>query len=411
MFLCWGGFLFKSILNTKYGYDGIQPNKDEGYFTKFRIFASRMDDSFDQPLSSYVETRDDEWWSRHIEFRKPFSHYYQGEGQLLSWDDVKNDAIGTGIDVGRSTIGARVESTLFDKKVNNIFDVKNVHNSDNGKFVENESRDELTWQVTDKLTMKALGIYQKMPKTIGGLDPFIINPQTGRNFINTSVPDEVDDSLRTGSLGAEYAFFDWLALNGIWENTNDYYLGYDGFPRSMFNGGDNGYSYWQNGNLYTGNDSWLYNQQYFPAPPYKPYNIFRTGLRLDPSKELEFYLDYSRNAYGQVGQNSDEMNHVGLEVDYTPIPKLSICFKQTYSRSQDLADLAQGIQKVTGHNNTFIQFIYRMSKDEDLSFQYGEGSLDPYMGGALDIGWDPYGGALSTLDTQHIFRLYYRRKF
>jgi hypothetical protein len=66
---------------------------------------------------------------------------------------------------------------------------------------------------------------------------------------------------------------------------------------------------------------------------------------------------------------------------------------------------------VTGHNNFFAEFSYRQSEDQDLTFQYGEASRDPYGGGILDIGWDPYGGALETIDTQHIFRLYYRKKF
>jgi len=406
-----GRLPFKSILNTKFDYDGIQPEENEKNFTKFRIFASRMDDSFDQPLSSYIETRDDEWWGRHLQFRKPFRNYYQGEGELLSWNDVQNYKIGTGIDVGRSTLGLRIESSFFDKRIENLFDVRNIHETSSNKFVENVARDELTLKVTDKLTTKALGIYQKMPKTLGGIDPFTIDSDTGRSFTNAQVQDEMDASLKTGSLGAEYAFFDWLALNGIWEYTNDYYLGYDGFPRTIFNSGNNGYTYYQNGNKYRSTTNWLYNQQYFPAPPYEFYNIFKTGLRFNPMDKMEVYLDYTRNAYRKAGQVSDGMNHMGLEVGYTPIPKLSMFFKYTYSRWQDLDSVAGGDEKVTGHNNIFTEFIYRMSPDQDFTFQYGEASRDPYMGGVLDIGWDPYGGSLRTIDTQHIFRAYYRKKF
>jgi hypothetical protein len=105
------------------------------------------------------------------------------------------------------------------------------------------------------------------------------------------------------------------------------------------------------------------------------------------------------------------MNHVGLEIGYRPMPKLSLFFKYNYSRWQDLDDVAVGVEKVTGHHNFFTELIYRISQDEDFSFQYGEASRDPYMGEVLDVGWDPYGGALRTIDTQHIFRLYYRRRF
>lgn len=406
-----GRFPFKSIMDAKYGYDSIAPEKDENDFTKFRLFASRMDDSFDQPLSSYIETRDDEWWGRHLQFRKPFKNYYQGEGQLLGWDDIKSYKIGTGIDIGRSTLGMRVESLLFDKRIENLFDVRNVHDTSSDKFVENVARDELTWRMTDKLTTKALGIYQKMPKTLGGIDPFTINSDTRRNFTNDRVADGMNASLKTGSLGAEYSFFDWLALNGIWEHTNDYYLGYDGFPRSIFNSGNNGFTFSQNGNRYRTTTNFLYNQQFFPAPPYEFYNIFKTGLRFNPIDEMEIYLDYTRNAYRKAGQVSDNMNHMGIELGYTPIPKLSIFFKYTYSRWQDLDSVGGGIEKVTGHHNLFTEFIYRMSPDQDFTFQYGEASRDPYMGGVLDIGWDPYGGSLRTIDTQHILRLYYRRRF
>jgi hypothetical protein len=406
-----GRLPFKSILHEKFGYDSIKQDETESNFTKFRLFASRMDDSFDQPLSSYIETRDDEWWGRHLRFRKPFKYYYQGEGQLLTWDDIKTYKLGTGIDVGRSTLGLRIESTLLDNAVDNLFDVRNVHYSNNGKFVENVARDEITWRVTDKFTAKAMGIYQKMPKTKGGIDPFTVDPDTGRYFTNSNVQDGMNASLKTGSLGAEYEFFDWLALNGIWEHTNDYYLGYDGFPRTIFNGGDNSYTYWQYGNKYRGTNSWLYNQQYFPAPPYKFYNIFKTGLRFNPLDNMDIYLDYTCNNYRKAGQVDDNMNHVGIELAYTPMPKFSMFLKYTYSRWQDLQSIAQGIEKTIGHHNAFAEFIYRLSADEDFTFQYGEASRDPYMGSVLDIGWDPYGGSLRTIDTQHIFRLYYRRRF
>lgn len=405
-----GRYPQESILNTQYGYNGIQPGENERFFNKFRFFFSRMDDSFDQPLSSYVETRDDEFWGRHLHFRQPFKYYYQGEGQDFGWDNIKSYKVGDGIDVGRNTLGLRIESLLWDKKVDNLFDVRNVHDV-NGKFVENVSRDELTWRVNNKLTSKALGIYQKMPLTKGGTDPFVFNTTTRRYFDNSYIDDGQDPSLKTGSLGLEYAFFDWLALNGIWEYTNDYSLGYDNFPRGIFNSSQRSDTFYEDYNRYRGIRDFLYNQAFFPKPPYPYYNIFKSGLRLDPFKDLEFYLDYTRNSYEKAGQVDDNMNHVGFEVSYTPTKKIGIFLKYTYSRWQDLDALSNGVTKVFGHHNLFSEFIYRISKDEDFTFQYGEASRDPYMGGVLDIGWDPYGGSLRTIDTQHIFRLYYRRKF
>ena len=406
-----GRYPREKIIETKYGYDGIQPEDKDRFFSKFRFFFSRMDESFDQPLSSYVETRDDEFWGRHIHFRQPFKYYYQGEGQMLSWDDIKNFRIGNGIDIGRTTTGLRVESQLWDKRVDNLLDVRNVRTPE-GKFVENVVREELTWQVNDKLTSKLLGIYNKLPQTKAGTDPFIFNTSTGRYYDNVLIQDDTDPSLKTGSLGMEYAFFDWLSLNGIWEYTNDYSLGYDNFPRGIFNDGSLYSIYYENGNKYRNIGNFLYYQQFFPTPPYPYYNIIKSGLDFTLSRQWNFYLDYTRNPFEKAGQVDDNMNHVGLELVYTPTPKFSAMLKYTYSRWQDIDHLiSSGKTKLTPHYNVFLEFIYRRSKYEDLTFQYGEASRNPYMGGVLDIGWDPYGGSLKTIDTAHIFRLYYRRKF
>ncbi|MDD5431797.1 MAG: tetratricopeptide repeat protein [Candidatus Omnitrophica bacterium] len=405
-----GRFPSASIMDTKYDYFGIQPEEGERFFTKFRIFAARMDKSFDEPLSSYVETRDDEWWSRHIHFRKPFQYYYQGEGQGLSWDDVRNYGVGNGIDIGRSTFGLRVESLLWDKKVSNLVDVRNVHSSE-GKFIENVFRDEFSWEVNDKLTTKGLGIYQKMHQTYGNKDPFIFNPVSREYYVNTYIEDNKDPSIVTSSLGAEYQFLDWISLNGIWEFTNDISLAYDNFPRGILNDGSNSLLTYQNGNAYRDVLNFLTDQQHFARAPYPYYNIFKAGLRLSPLDNLQLYLDYTRNPFEKAGQVDDNMNHVGFEVSYAPMKKLAIFLKYTYSRWQDLDNIVQNINKVTGHHNAFVELIYRKSENEDFSFQYGEASRDPYMGGVLDIGWDPYGGSLRTIDTQQIFRLYYRKKF
>jgi len=406
-----GRFPFESIMDTKYGYEGIMPAKEEGDFTKFRLFASRMDESFDQPLSSYGETRDDEWWGRHMHFRKPFKYYYQGEGQMMTWDDIKNSRLGNGIDIGRSVLGLRIESLAFDKALSNLIDVRNVHSTDN-KFVENVFRDELTWELTDKLTGKFLGIYHRLPKTKAGVDPYLFDPVTKTYYANSVIEDGKDPSVATGSLGANYDFTDWLSLNGIWEYTNDLSLGYDNFPRGVLNSQGLGTTYYQNGSKYRQNLISLYSQGYFPKPPYYYINVFKTGLSIRPANNLEFYLDYTRNPFEKAGQIDDNMNHIGLEMNYSPFKKLSMFFRYTYSRWQDLDKLiSTGDTGLTGHNNFFAEFTYRQSEDQDFTFQYGEASRNPYNGGVLDIGWDPYGGSLRTIDTAHIFRMYYRKKF
>ncbi len=404
-----GRFPFESIADID-NYDILQPEKDESSFTKFRLFAVRMDKSFDEPLSSYVETRDDEWWGRHLHFRKPFKYSYQGEGQLLTFDDIKNYKIGNGVYPGRNSLGLRVESLFLDRRIENLFDVRNVH-ATNGKFIENVSREELTWKINDKLTSKVLGIFHQLPQTQGGIDPYIFNTQTGEFFLNDYIDDNKSASVATGSLGLNYDFFKWLSLSGTWEYTNDISLGYDNFPRGILNSGNQSLLHYENDQAYRSVRNWLYDQQLFPKPPYPYYNVFKSGLSIRPMETLEFYIDYTRNPYEKAGQVDDNMNHIGFEVNYSPIKKISLFFRYNYSRWQDLDKLVQGITKLYGHHNFFTEFIYRKSADEDFALQYGESSRDPYNGGVLDIGWDPYGGSTRTIDTQHIVRAYYRRKF
>ncbi|MCM8801452.1 MAG: hypothetical protein NC912_05550, partial [Candidatus Omnitrophica bacterium] len=186
---------------------------------------------------------------------------------------------------------------------------------------------------------------------------------------------------------------------------------YDNFPRGILNGGNYSYIYFENGNEYRDINNWLNQQGIFPKPPYPFYDIFKLGLKLIPFKDLELYLDYTCNEYKKAGQVDDNMNHMGLELRYMPFSKLAIFFKYTYCRWQDLDKLTEGITKVFGHHNVFTELIYHKSKDEDFVLQYGEASRNPYLVEVLTIGWDPFGGSLRTIDTQHIFRLYYRRRF
>lgn len=152
----------KSIIDTKYGYDGIKLDKDESFLVKSKFYLSRMDTNFDSSLSDYHNTRQDVFWGRHIHFRKPMDYYSQGlEKDQTKWDELNATRIGDGIDAGRNTIGFRLES-FMEEKFYNLFDFRNVHNV-NGKFIENVVRDEATVSINEKLTAKILGLYQKLP--------------------------------------------------------------------------------------------------------------------------------------------------------------------------------------------------------------------------------------------------------
>lgn len=397
----------KNIMDLKYGYDEIKPEEGEDFFAKMRLYLAHMDEGFDPTLATYRETRDDAFWSRHIHFKKPFEYYYSGlYYPSLKWEDIEPFRIGNGIDIGRDVIGFRLESSLWNRKLDNLFDVRNVHNT-NGKFVENVARDEVIYKIDEKLTTKLLGIYQKIPKTKPGVDPFLFDPDTGNYLANSAITDAQDPSLKTGSLGLEYAFFDWLSWNGIWERTNDYNVAYDNFPRGNLNSTTFSTSS-EYDRIYRSEDVYLYSQSLFPLPPYPFYNIFKTGLRLNPLENLEIYLDYTRNEFKSAGQIDDNMNHIGFEVSYAPTKKIGFYTRYTYSRWNDLTLMTQGYSKYyLGHHNFFGEFRYFPSKDDEFVMQYGESGRSPIA----TITFDPFGTALPTLDTQHIFRIYYRRKF
>ncbi|MCK9432678.1 MAG: hypothetical protein M0R00_06955, partial [Candidatus Omnitrophica bacterium] len=307
-------------------------------------------------------------------------------------------------------LGFRFEIFLEDRFAN-LFDVRNVHNNE-GKFVENVARDEATVRITDKLTAKGLAIYQHMPKTVGGVDPYVYDGNTGEFYLNSAVPDGVDPSIKTGSLGLNYDFFEWLSLNGIYEYTNDYTLAYGCFPQNVLRDDTSLYGrYYQNDKYYSYVQPFLYGQGIFPQAPYDFYNVFKTGLRIAPMDNLEIYLDYTRNEYETASLINDNMNHIGMEITYMPTPKLGVSFKYVYSRCKDITydGTDYGLtDNVVGHHNFFNEIRYMPSKDDEIIFQYGVGDASSL---ANMSSVDPYGGSMLTLDTQHIIRAYYRRRF
>lgn len=398
----------KEIINTSY--DSIRADKNESFMSKFRFLFARMDKGFDPTLSSYRQTREDSYWSRHIHFRQPFDYFYQGlYGAPMSIDDINAFAIGDGLDTDRQVYGFRWEGFWSDK-FNNLFDIRNVHTTD-GTYVETVARDEATWKINEQLTAKALGIYQHMPKTTAGKDPFIYDSVTGQyldDFSADPIKGGLDASLKTGSLGLEYAFTDWLSVNGVYEITNDYTLAYGDFPRGDLSSAQPSNVFIENGNTYLSNRPFLYDQQFFPQPPYPFYDIYKAGILFLPVDKVQVYFDYTYNQFKKAGQISDEMNHVGAEIAYLPTKALGFYLRYTYSLWEDLDRVVAGDDKVTGHHNIFAAIRYMLSKDQEFDLEYGFSPNYPIVEGTTA---DPYGGGLQTIDTQHFIRLFYKQKF
>lgn len=399
----------ESIMEEKYGYDGLKLGKNETFLIKTRLYGSHMDAGFDSGLSSYRNTRQDTFWGRHIHFGRPMDYFYSAlDYPGLNWDELKVVKIGDGIDFGRDVIGFRME-TICEDRFENLFDVRNVHNV-NGKFIENVARDELMVKFDDKLTAKTLLIYHRLPKTVGGIDPFIFDTKTGefvKDWSGVPIEDGKNPTIKTGSLGLEYAFSEWIRLHGIWEYTNDFTLAYGNFPRGVLNSSQLARAYYDGGRKYRAEQLYLYDQQFFPQPPYPFYNIYKTGLLLSPRDNLDIYLDYTYNQFDSAGQISDNMNHMGVEITYMPTKKIGMALQYNYSLWNDLDRLRAGISKPNRHHNLFAEFRYLPSEDDEFTIQFGEGNVSPIG----NITYDPFGGTMVTIDTQHIVRVYYRRKF
>lgn len=401
-----GTFPQKPIIDLKDAYYEIKPKKEDSFFAKYKFFFARMDEGFTPALSSYRETRDDSYWGRHLHFRNPMQFFSSGLFTSgTSWESIEPYKIGNGIDIGRDALGFRIETSMLDQKLDNLFDVRNVHKT-NGKFVENVVRDELTYRITNKLTGKFLGIYHKLPKTYGNKDPFIFDDQTGDFIDNTAIQDGMNPTLKTGSLGLEYGFTPKVSMWGIWERTNDSTLAYDNFPRGDLNSGTPT-SYREYDKAFRRDNTFLYSQSLFPLPPYDFYNIWKTGLKFNPTEKIAINLDYTRNEFKSAGYIDDNINHVGMDFSFVPVKNFEFYFRYTFSRWNDVNRMLGGFDKYyLSHHNFFTEFRYLPSADDQFALQYGESGISSVANAV----YDPYGG-LSTLDTRHIVRMYYRRKF
>jgi len=398
--------LLKSLQKDILGKDyyGID-SQDKGVFYKMRLMFAHLDSDFTPGLSTYIETRHDRFWSRHLHFGEPFKYYYAGFYEpTLKWEDIKHQCLGDGIDVGRDVVGLRGEvKRLLENKLDLLFDLRNVHSTD-GKYLENVTRLEAEYRPTSKLTTKFLGIYHDKPDTVKGYDPYVFNKDTGEFDVeNDSIEDGRDPSVKTVSLGAEYKFSDRFKMWGIWEHTNDINIAYDNFPRAILDGActanEEGYLGWNN---------WLNRTEFFPTPPYPYYDIFKLGWEWKTSPLLTIDWDWTKNEYKWAGPIDSNINHVGLGINFAPSSKWNFYLKYVYSKWNDISILnEEGRVCYEPHHNFFFEARYILGEGEGVVLQYG----DSGRGIASQILYDPYGGSLSVLDTQHIVRLFYRRKF
>lgn len=393
-------------VDTKYDGVGIKAGlsydaskeKGDGLY-KGEFCLAHMDSDFYPALSNYRYTRRDEpTFSRHIYFSP-----IKDEDRALIWGD--------GVDRGRNAVGFRLDGRAFEEKLDAGLDYRNVRGT-NGKYVESVLRTEATYQANERLTSKLLAYYQHLPRTHANYDPLIYTKtmysltdyfsDDDEHPINTSVIDDKDPSVGAFGLGAKYALLEeLLSVEGVYERTNDPL----DFPRGLLNDLSVGTED-RNGQLWDKLLPFLYDQKFFDQPPYDYYNIAKAKLTYTPAKEWEFILGFTFNENKYAAGIDDNINHLGLEVTYMPTDKWTFWLKGIYSRLIDVYKMNQQQRSdfYDSHFNVFFGSQYRLNKDENFTFLYGEfvGYDDPYA----QSYW-----TLSTLDTQHIFRLFYKRKF
>jgi hypothetical protein len=380
----------------------IQPGEEEHNFYKTRLRLSRMDQGFQSSLSTYLQTRDDEFWSRHLTFRDPA----QFINQNLSYADIDPFRIGNGIDYDRYVLNWRSDFSFWDKEIKGLTDIRNVHQASTDKYLETVSRTEWGWQPDDRLETKILLLAHHVPSTTGGFDPFMTGSD-GDPIDNDSTPDGKDASLYTTSAGLKYWLTNWLAWDGTWERTNDFTVAADNYPRGIFSD-SSAITYSSYGNIYREYYPFLYSQGYFPQPPYEYHNIFRTGLNFKPSDQWDIYLDYARNPYEFAGPIDENMNHVGLAVGYTPRSNLQMYLKYTWSRANNLTDLQNGQIHFQSHHNIFAETQYLFKDESRITASFGVG---PSIYNAFATATPYLGSTSPVLDTQKIIRLFYTKIF
>jgi len=376
-----------------------------------RLFFGRMDENFESTLSNYKETRDDAFWSRHLTFYPSTYRYLPGQRPGASDAGLRSFALGNGLDSDRRVIGWRGDMTIYNGRIDVTGDFRRVTQAANDAVIENVGRLQVTYQPIDPLTTKMLLIYNSMPKTTAGIDPYVINSETGEHMVNINVDDAKDPSLGTAALGAKYQLTHWAAINGVWEYSNDSQtLGEDNFSRGVLN--DSSFTtYIQNGKVYRKPIPFLYSQGFFDQPPYAYHNLFKAGLQFTPMEIWHIYLDWTRNPNQFAGNVDDNMNHYGIETSIIPNKRIGFFARYTYSQWNDLDRLVfDNVVDYKGFHNFFFEARMMLKDDSLLSIQYGVGpTYNVQQTSSTNPTISDY--TSPVLETQHVVRVVLQKKF
>ncbi len=404
------GYAYKAALRGDYDH------KYDGH-SEWQISYAQMDRHFEPRNSNYLNTRDDRFWGTHISFDEH--------------PDMDPFKLGDGLDVNRWVVRAQWKEKLFKERFFNEFDIRNVHKVENTKYVnpvyvypfshwedadstnvETVLRDEITIKLNPRVTAKGLFRWRMLPRTQTGVDPSFTGfyfPKEDTDLYdfyvaNSAVTGGQNADQFTYSGGLQYIIDANLTVETIYERTN----AIPDFPRGLLN------DFYRNpiervdGIATDRMQNFMYYQGGVlkAAPPYAFFNITKERLIYKPESRVTYTLHATQNGYKAAGGIDDNINHVGLGVEFVQNKKLKWFTDYTYSHQIDLAryiDTNEREANYDGHHNFYASFDYQLNAATLLRGEYGV-----FLLSAPNIVGSPYNAgtfSLPTIDTEQLFRV------
>lgn len=393
------GFAGKLIFDNNY--DHIFGHKLFDGHTDFRFAFTWMDEHFNPNLSRYTNTRDDHFWGKHI----TFDPYHP---------NLEHFRLGDGVDVNRYVFHIRWKEKIFRERFENLFDVRNVHRASNGAYVETVLRDEVTYKFNSHWTGKFMFRWHGLPTTTDDIEPFLSNfyflgfdDPSGLVLRNDEIIGGRDADKFTYAVALQWIVNRELTAEAFVERTNDV----SDFPRGLMNGTFRDRNDVVNGLLQDHLTSFLFGQGHLKAlAPYPYYTIVRERIIYKPEERLKYTLHAAQNDYKFWGGIDDNINHIGLSVEFDWTKKVSLFMDYTHSHQIDLPKLIDSLDSggpvesdYRGHHNVYFSVDYKIRPDQLLRAEYGAFGMgvntplvNPYSATAF---------SLPTIDTEHLFRI------
>lgn len=381
------GTAYKAELNSEFDH------RLDGH-TEFHLSFTQMDKTFQPVLSRYTNTRDDHFWGNHLTF-----YDYT--------PDLEHFRVGDGVDIGRMTGRFRWKEKVFKGRFENLFDVRNVHRTQNLAYKETVLRDEMKFKITRQLTAKGLFRWQGLPRSTQDVEPFIANfyipDAIDPVFQNVDVPAGEDPSRFTYAAALQYVLNPQWTFEGFGEVTNNL----PDFPRGLLNSSFRDRNDQVDGFLIDHVTNLLYQQGPLGGiPPYDYFTIFRERVVFKPDERVTVTFHAAQNTYKYAAGIDDNVNHQGVSLAFSLSDRMSFFMDYSHSMQIDVPRLINtnaGDIEYKDHHNVYVSMDYRLNSSTVFRAEYGVFGL-----GVDSPQVSPYsttGFSLPTIDTEHLFRV------